>query len=93
MAKADERPRGHTPADVASLLRVSVDRVRAWIVAGELGAVNVAKTRCGKPRYVVLPHHLAEFERRHAAAQPKPTRQPRKRTTEIDFYPDTPKER
>jgi hypothetical protein len=79
--------RGYTPRDLAQLLRVSPDRVRSWIAAGELGAIDTARHRCGRPRYVVLPHHLAEFERRRSAAPtPKPRR--RKRTQDTDFYPD-----
>jgi len=51
--------RGMTPREVGRLLRVSHDRIRAMILRGELGALNMGATRCGKPRYVVLPHHLA----------------------------------
>jgi hypothetical protein len=70
------------------VLRVSPDRVRAWIKSGELGAVNVAQHHCGKPRYVILLHHLSEFERRRAGAEPpKPQRRQRRPEWE-DFYPD-----
>jgi excisionase family DNA binding protein len=86
-AEADTAVRGLTPSELARVLRVSPDRIRAWIKAGELGAIDVARHRCGRPRYVVLPHHLAEFERRRrAATAPRPPRQ-RKRTLEIDYYP------
>jgi hypothetical protein len=82
--------RGYTPNDLARLLRVIADRVRAWIAAGELGAVNTASARCGKPRYVILPHHLTEFERvRSASPAPKATRRKR-RTCAVDYYPDPP---
>jgi excisionase family DNA binding protein len=77
-----------TPNELARLLRVSPDKVRAWIARGELKAVNTATTFCGKPRYVVLPHHLAEFEeKRHAAPPPTPPRR-RQRMYEVDYYPD-----
>jgi excisionase family DNA binding protein len=80
---------GHTPRELARLLRVSPDRVRAWIAAGELGAIDTARHRCGRPRYVILPHHLAEFEAtRRAAPPPKPARRKR-RSLETDFYPDS----
>jgi excisionase family DNA binding protein len=80
--------RGYTPNELARVLRVSPDRIRAWIAAGELGAIDTARHRCGRPRYVVLPHHLAAFEARRAAAPPpKPARR-RKRVAEIDYYPD-----
>jgi hypothetical protein len=80
--------RGYTPRELGRLLRISPDRVRAMIQSGELGAVDTARHRCGKPRYVVLPHHLAEFERRRAGGPPpKPARR-RKRTAMVDYYPD-----
>jgi excisionase family DNA binding protein len=82
--------RGMTPNEVARILRVNSDRVRAWIRNGELGAVNTAPTRCGKPRFVVLPHHLAEFEKRRAAAEPPaPKRKKRRKQSDfIDYFPD-----
>jgi excisionase family DNA binding protein len=84
-----QAPRGHTPAELARLLRVSPDRVRAWIKSGELGAIDTATHRCGKPRYVILPHHLAEFERRRAAATPAGKPAPRRRRlVAVDYYPD-----
>ena len=80
--------RGLTPRELAYILRVSPDRVRAWIKAGELGAIDVARHRCGRPRYIVLPHHLSEWERRRAAAvAPRPTWQ-RRRQGIVDYYPD-----
>src|SRR5690349_8311579 len=72
--------RGYTPAELARLLRVSPDRVRAWIVSGELGAVDTARVRCGRPRYVILPHHLAEWERRRRVGPPPQPGRRRKRT-------------
>jgi excisionase family DNA binding protein len=82
--------RGYTPNELAKILRVNADRVRAWIKSGELPAINTASARCGKPRFVILPHHLAEFEKRRQAAEtPKPERRRRsKQTTEVDYYPD-----
>lgn len=80
---------GQTVADVARRYRVSPEKVRGWIKRGELAAINTAKARCGKPRYVILPEALAEFERGRAAATPnapKPKR--RKRTNIVDYYPD-----
>jgi hypothetical protein len=79
---------GLTPNELAKLLRVSPDRVRGWIVSGQLQAINVADHTCGKPRYVVLPHHLAAFEQRRNATPPVKTTWRRKRTKQVDFYPD-----
>jgi hypothetical protein len=84
-----EDGRGLTPNEVARLIRVSPDRVRAWIKSGELGAIDTAPHRCGKPRYVILPGHLAEFERRRRAATPAAKPAPRRRRAPVkDYYPD-----
>jgi hypothetical protein len=88
MSAAGDASRGRTPEEVGRLFRVSADKVRAWIARGELAALNTASARSGKPRYVVLPHHLAAFEQAHSAAPPpKPPRRKRGQTA-IDFYPD-----
>ncbi len=86
---ADTPPtaRGLTVRDVARRYRVSPDKVRAWIARGELRAVNTATALCGRPRWVVSPDALAEFERRRAGGPPpKPARRPR-RPVQIDYYP------
>jgi hypothetical protein len=84
-----QRPAGgQTPNELAKLLRVSPDRVRCWIKAGAMGAVNTAPTLSGKPRYIILPHHLAEFERaRRAGPPPKPARR-RRQPAMVDYFPD-----
>ena len=80
--------RGFTVADIAARHRVGEDKVRGWIKRGELFAINTADSRCGKPRFVVLPESLAEFERgRSTAPPPKPPRR-RKKTSQVDYYPD-----
>lgn len=78
-----------TPAELGRYLRVSPDFVRGEIRAGRLKALDTSRQRCRRPRYIILPHHLAEWERSRAALpteQPAPPR--RKRTTVKDFYPD-----
>jgi hypothetical protein len=81
--------RGLTVGDVAARYRVSQDKIRRWIRNGDILAVNTASVLCGKPRFVVLPEALAEFEERRAAAvPPKPPSRRRKRSDFIDFYPD-----
>jgi hypothetical protein len=80
--------RAFTVADIASRYRVGKDKVRAWLRRGELRAINVASTLCGKPRWVITPEALAEFERRRAGGPaPKPVPR-RKRTEMVDYYPD-----
>jgi transposase len=79
--------RGLTTADIARRYRVGEDRVRAWIRAGELPAINTAATRCGRPRYVVTSEALVEFEtRRAAAATPKMKKRINTRVV-VDYYP------
>jgi transposase len=80
--------RGLTVRDVARRYRVGEDKVRGWIRRGELAAVNTASALCGKPRWVVLPDALAEFEKLRSTAPPaKPSRR-RRRHELVDFYPD-----
>jgi excisionase family DNA binding protein len=77
-----------TPRELAKLLRVSADRVRGWIRSGQLHAIDVATPRCGKSRFIILPHHVSEFERaRRAGPAPKSVRR-RKRTCFVDYFPD-----
>jgi hypothetical protein len=48
----------------------------------------VAGARCRAPRYIVLPHHLAEFERaRQATIKVKPSRR-KKQSGLVDYFPD-----
>jgi hypothetical protein len=87
---ADLPARGLTPREVARYYRRSPDAVRAAIARGELGAI-VSRTRRGGVRYVVLPHHLREYEQAHrAAATPRPAPRRRRQAGVIDFYPDQP---
>jgi hypothetical protein len=80
--------KGLTVRDVARLYRVSPDKVRSWIARGELLAVNTSDVRCAKPRYVVLPHQLADFETcRQVTPPPKKLARRKKKTTGIDYYP------
>ena len=88
MEGSTDAPRGLTPRELAAVLRVSPDKVLHWIKSGELRALNTASARCRKPRFVILPGHLEEFERRRLVAPaPKQARQ-RKKSTGVDYYPD-----
>jgi hypothetical protein len=79
---------GLTVADVARRYRVGEDKVRAWIRRGELAAVNTAASLCGRPQLRVTPEALAAFERGRSAAPPPALPRRRKRTGQVDFYPD-----
>jgi hypothetical protein len=81
---------GLTPNEFARVVRMSPDRVRDMIRSGELGAIDTSRHRCGRPRYVILPQHVAEWEQRRRAATPEAPKPPRKRkqTGFVDYYPD-----
>ena len=77
-----------TPNELAALLRKSADWVRSAIKRGELGAIAIPDRR-GRVRYVILRHHLTEFEKRHEAAEPpQPPRRQRRPSRLIDYFPD-----
>jgi transposase len=86
--KSQPTARGLTVADLARRYRVSPDKIRAWIGRGELAAVNTASALCGRPRWVVSPDALVEFERRRASGPPPQPRRPRKKTEMVDYFPD-----
>jgi hypothetical protein len=78
---------GYTPREVARYLRISPERVRTLIVKGELGAINMARIECGRPRYRVMPHHLRAFEEGRKAVVPETTRRRRTPPDIIEFFP------
>jgi excisionase family DNA binding protein len=86
-ARRPVEERGMTPREVARILRVSPDRVRAWIQAGELGAIDVGER--GRHRYVVLPAHLEALQQRRRAVPPPPRPAARRcrRAGYVDYYP------
>jgi transposase len=89
LASRDRPIAGHTTAEIARRYRVSEEKVRAWIARGDLKAVNTAAALCGRPRWVILPEALAEFEnRRRGGPAAKAERRRRRRTHETDYYPD-----
>ncbi len=79
---------GYTPTELARILRVNADRVRTWIRSGEVPALNLASNLCGRPRFVVLPHHLAKLEQRRAAAPPPKAPKRQRKAKLVDYYPD-----
>ena len=82
------RAAGLTVEDVAKRYRVSPDKVRGWIALGELKAVNTAARLCGKPRWVIPPEAIANFEKpRRGGPAPKPRRRLRQPEA-VDFFPD-----
>jgi excisionase family DNA binding protein len=83
---ADHAARGLTTREVARRYRVGEDKVRAWIRRGTLPAIDTGAP--GRPRYVVLPEHLAALEdARRVRLAPGPVRRDRKRICGVDYYP------
>jgi hypothetical protein len=82
-------PRGLTPRQAALYYRVSRAVIMRWLKDGTLGSITLPDAN-GRPRYVVLPRHLAEFEARHATparpARPKRARKPRAKAVP-DYFP------
>lgn len=85
-----EQRRGYTTAEIARImLRCSSDSIRTMIRSGKLGAINMRRTKSGKPKFIVMPEHLAAFvEANKVYVPPKPQRRRRPKDM-IDFYPDT----
>jgi hypothetical protein len=80
--------RGLTVTDVAKLYRVSPDKVRSWIKRGELIAINTAAIQSAKPRFVVRPEALQQFEVSRQTTAPSKLTRRRKKTDSVDYYPD-----
>jgi excisionase family DNA binding protein len=79
---------GITPKEAARFLRISHNKVRLLIRAGQLGAMNTG-TAAG-PRYVILPQHIAAYVEAHAAVPPRPAKHRRRPAGQVDYYPDGP---
>ncbi len=79
---------GLTVAECARRYRVSEDRVRGWIMRGELRAINRRDTRCGRPSWVIPPEALTDFESARAVVPPPRQTRRKKQADGIDFYPD-----
>jgi len=79
-----------SPRQLAAERGVRVSKVCAWIVSGELLAVNHAATSCGRPRWRISRDAIEEFDRaRSNRASLKPTQPPRgkRRAAEVvEFF-------
>jgi hypothetical protein len=79
---------GFTVADICRRYRVGADKVRRWIARNELRAVNTAAVLCRRPRWVIPPDALVEFENRRTGGDPPRVRRARRRRDVVDYYPD-----
>jgi hypothetical protein len=85
----DSPTAGWTVAELAARWRVGLDKIRTWIRRGDLVAVNVASNLAGRPQWRVSAEALAAFEARRAGGPPpRPAKRRRKRSPQVDFYPD-----
>lgn len=79
-----------TPPEVAKQLGVSDEMVRAWILAGELPAMNAATQCGGRPSYKIDVQDLLDFERRRQVVASSHSAQGRQRrarkTTHVTNY-------
>jgi hypothetical protein len=80
--------RGLTVREVARRYRLGKDRVLAMIRSGALRALNLAPSRCGRPRYVIMPDALRQWEQANQVSPPPPPRRRQKRSYEVDYFPD-----
>ncbi len=79
---------GYTVADLARRYRVGTGKVRTWIARGELRGINTADVACGRPRWVIPPEALLEFEQRRAGGSPPKTVRRKRATGQVDYYAD-----
>jgi len=87
-ANRDDMTAGRTVPELAAYLRVGQEKIRSWIRRGELQALNVADAMCGRPRFVITPDALAEFEKRRTAGPPPRAPRRKRRTLAHDYYAD-----
>jgi hypothetical protein len=69
-----------TPPAIAKRYGVAHKKVREWIEAGELAALNLARSGCERPRYVIMPEAIQRFEQARQVVPVAPTPRRRRRT-------------
>lgn len=84
-------PTIYTPPRLAAKLGVAIERVRAWILSGELETIDLRMTRGGKrPRHGITEEAVQDFLRRRKNARaPKIERRPVKSKEQYERrYPE-----
>ena len=78
----------HSIPDIAESLGVTKEKVRAWIKAGELKAINTTQNPNGRARYRVRPEAFEDFLERRASTPPVPKQRRRKKSNApvTEFY-------
>jgi len=83
------RRKGFTPPELAKQWGVSPDKVRAWILSGELEAIDMSKTQGGRPRYLIPQAAIEAFGACRSIQTPPepPPRRTRQASDEvIEFF-------
>jgi len=78
-----------TPPGIGEELGVNADRVRGWILSGQLAAVNVADGV--RPRWRISQEAFDDFLKKRSAVQKLPAPPKRKRSREVPFTEFFPK--
>jgi excisionase family DNA binding protein len=69
-----------TPPEIAKLLKIKPETIRAFIHRGDLKAVDLRSPGSSRPQWRIMPEHLAEFlERKTAREKIQPTRRRRRK--------------
>lgn len=75
-----------SPSQYADARGIAVDKVLCWIHSGELRAVNVARSRIGRPRYQFPLDAIEAFEEARQVQPPAPSTPHRNRTQIVKEY-------
>ena len=85
---ADPPPPGYSVADLCRRWRVGPDKIRRFLLRGELVGVNMATNLAGRPQWRITAESVERFERRRSSAPPPQPPRRRRRPEMIDYYPD-----
>lgn len=74
--------------DICERFAIGEHTVLGWIRRGELKAIDVSRTRGGRPKWRITAEALAAFESARTPAPPQPrTRRAKSKSTDvIEFY-------
>jgi hypothetical protein len=88
MAATATSKRKLTPPELARLWGISPDKIAAWIRSGELRAINAARDRRNRPRYLIDLADVAAFEQTRTVIPkvPAPRRRPARPTDIHEFF-------
>jgi transposase len=76
----------YTVRDLVERYGVGDHTVLGWIRRGELKAIDVSRSRSGRPTWRITPEAITEFEAARTASPPKPRTRCRKKAIEVTPY-------